>query len=92
MTTAAATLLTGMSVLGGHRINRRVSQVGDDLQDARSANLELVQQRRRARIDVSVNSEVSALPVASSLVRIQLPAHFLLSREDQHCPHVSVVV
>ena len=92
MTTAAATLLTGMSVLGGHRINRRVSQVGDDLQDARSANLELVQQRRRARIDVSINSEVSTLPIASSLVRIQLPAHFLLSREDQHCPRISVVV
>jgi len=52
------------------------NKVGDGLEDARSANLELVQQRRCARIDVSVRSEVSALPIASSLVRIQLPAHF----------------
>ena len=67
----------------------KVSQVGDDIEDARSANLELVQQCRQARVDIIVNSEVSALPIASGLVRTQLPAHFLLS-QDQHFPHIAI--
>lgn len=67
----AVTLSAEASGLGEHLINGRgASQISDDLQDARRANLELVQQRQRARVDVSVNSEVSAGPVASSLVRI----------------------
>ena len=77
--TTEVTLLTETLVLGEHPTKGTgISQLDDDLQDARSTDLDLVQQSRHARINVSVNSEVSAGSVASSLVRIQLPAHFLL--------------
>ena len=54
-----------------------ISQFDNDFQDSGNTDLELVQQRGHTHVDISVDSKVSARAVASSLVRIQLPANFL---------------
>ena len=77
--TTAVTLVMEASVLGKRPTKEAgISQLDNDLQDARSTGLDLVQQSRHAHVDVSVNSKVSTQPIASSFVRIQLPTHFLL--------------
>ena len=53
-----------------HKKGTETSQLDDDLQDARGTDLELIQQSRHAHVDVGVNNEVSAQPIASSLVRV----------------------
>ena len=69
--TTEVTLLTETLVLGGHPTKGTgISQLDDDLQDARGTDLELIQQSRHAHVDVGVNSEVPAQPIASSLVRV----------------------
>jgi hypothetical protein len=46
-------------------------QSADQNQDSGDGNTELIQQRREAHIDLGVNSSVSALSIASRVVRVQ---------------------